>query len=193
MPRKQKQKRRTRRRPYPSMSISGGDKTEVVPGKILIPVSLASAAPLVIPLALSSLGARLSALGTCFQEHRFTSLRIAMHPAMLNIGGVRTSYAVGYFKVLPLTPPTTMVQLYTAASSRYSDLGDTLPVYMNLNRSVLLHTVRPWFTNQAPGGSEALDTSQGVIYVIGSGTTLSCMLEISYVCELRGPTSPPVD
>jgi hypothetical protein len=87
-----------------------------------------------------------------------------------------------------------MVNLYTATASRYSDQGDTVPVRLNLGRRVLLNTVRPWFTNQVAGGSEALDTNQGVLYVQGSGTAgLTLMLEISYMVEMRGPTSPPVD
>lgn len=178
-------------------SISGSDRTEFVPGKILLPISLTGSAVGTIPLTLQStslLGSRLIALGTVFQEHRFTHISIILHPGFNATGVTRTGYAIGYFKIPPLNPPTTMVNLYTATASRYSDQGDTVPVRLNLGRRVLLNTVRPWFTNQVAGGSEALDTNQGVLYVQGSGTAgLTLMLEISYMVEMRGPTSPPVD
>jgi len=184
--------RRTRRRPRVSASISGSDRTELIPGKLLQPISLLAGSTLAIPLAPNSLGTRLTALATVFQEHRFLNVTIMLHPGF-SAPGVRTSYAVGYFKVPPLTPPANLAQVYTATSSRYSDTGDTLPVRLALNRPMLLNNVRPWFTNQVASGSETLDSIQGVLYVSGTSTsTLDAMLEISYICAMRGPTSPQV-
>jgi len=192
MPRRSNRRRKNRGSRVPRMSISGTDRVERVPGKVLIPINV-TAFPFTLPLAVDSLGSRLVALGNVFQEHRFTSIRVVLHPAFTTVAGTRTSYAVGYFKVLPLTPPTTIANLYSGAVSRYHDTGDTVPIVLNLNRQTLLNTVRPWFTNNAATGTETLDSSQGVLFVVGSGTTLVVNLEISYMCEFRGATLPAVD
>jgi hypothetical protein len=87
-----------------------------------------------------------------------------------------------------------MANLYSGAVSRYLDTNDTVPVTMVLNRQTLMNNVRPWYVNNAASGSETLDAIQGVIYALPSlGTALNATLEISYMCEFRGPTLPPVD
>lgn len=174
-------------------SLSGVDRLERVPGKFLIPVAALTTA---IPLTIDAFGLRLSTLGNVFQEHRFTQIRVVLHPGYVSAGTARTSYAVGYFKVLPQIPPTTVANLYQGAVSRYSDQGDTMPVVLNLNRSTLMGNVRNWFTNNSATGTESLDSTQGVLYIIGIGSAavgLAVNIEVSYVCELRGATLPTVD
>lgn len=141
---------------------------------------------------MDSLGSRLTTLGSVFQEHRFTSLRIVLHPATGPT--IRVGYAVGYFKVPPQTAPASVANLYSGAVSRYLDANDTVPVAMVLNRQTLLNNVRPWYVNNSAIGSEALDQNQGVLYALPvTGQSLVATLEISYMCEFRGPTLPPVD
>jgi len=180
-----------------SQTLSGSDRTENVPGKFLLSVALPSGtASLAVPLSLDSLGPRLVALGNVFQEHRFVKLRIVLHPGFNTGATTRTSYVVSYYKVIPVTPPVTVANAYSGAVSRYHDVGDTLPITMSLNRSVLMNTVRPWFINGAPSGSELLDSQQGVLFVVNGGNVtngLSVNLEISYLVQLRGPTLPAVD
>jgi len=186
--RKNKSSRRSRATIPPS--ISGTDRVERVPGKLLVQIS--ASALFVLPLAVDSLGPRLTTLGSVFQEHRFTNIRVVLHPGMNQT--VRVGYAVGYFKIPPQTPPTSMANLYSGAVSRYLDTNDTVPVTMVLNRQTLMNNVRPWYVNNAASGSETLDAIQGVIYALPSlGTALNATLEISYMCEFRGPTLPPVD
>lgn len=189
-----RRKRRRGRGRRVGASISGTDRTEVVPGKVLITATTTVAVTsFAIPLNLDSLGARLTTLGNVFQEHRITSMQIVLHPGFS--GANRASYAVGYFKVPPLTPPTTIANVYSGAVSRYSDIGDTIPIRLRLSRRVLMNTVRPWFTNNSATGSESLDSTQGVIYVVPAvpASVLTVQLEVAYVCELRGPTLPAVD
>lgn len=179
-----------------NVSVSGVDRTETIPGKILIPVTIAAGGvPVAIPLAVDSMGARLTALGNVFQEHRFTKLTVVLHPAFTAAaGGTRASYAVAYFKVPPLTPPVTVPNAYSGAVSRYHDVGDTIPVRLSLSRSVLMNNVRPWFINNSAVGSETLDSIQGVLYIVPLlATGLSVNLEFAYNCQMRGPTLPAVD
>jgi hypothetical protein len=174
-------------------TLSGVDRVERVPGKVLIPVVTTLSNLFTLPLTVDALGPRLATLGSVFQEHRYTEIRIVLHPGF---GGAnRASYAVGYFKVIPQTPPAVIASIYSGSSSRYHDLGDTVPVTMVLNRSVLLNNVRPWYVNNTASGTEASDYTQGVVYVLPSNLVngLTATLEISYVCEFRGPTLPAVD
>jgi len=190
MPRKTRKKKRTPATRI-NRSISGVDTTQRVPGKVLLSITATST---VIPLALDSLGARLTALGNVFQEHRFLWLKVVLHPGYTTAAGAtRAPYVVGYYKVPPATPPTTMANLYSAAASRLSDIGDTVPVSLALGSGVLLHTTRPWFINSVPPGSESLDNTQGVIYCLSSAATFVVNLEVSYLCELRGATLPATD
>jgi len=189
-----RRKRRRGRGRRVGASISGTDRTEVVPGKVLITATTTAAVTsFAIPLNLDSLGARLATLGNVFQEHRITSMQIVMHPGFA--GTSRVSYAVGYFKVPPLTAPANITNVYSGAVSRYSDIGDTIPIRLRLSRRVLMNTVRPWFTNNAASGSVLLDSTQGVLYVVPAvpALGLTAQLEVAYVCELRGPTLPAVD
>lgn len=178
-----------------NVSVSGADRTETIPGKILIPVTIAAGGvPVAIPLAVDSMGARLTALGNVFQEHRFTKLTVVLHPGFTAAAGTRASYAVAYFKVPPLTPPVTVPNAYSGAVSRYHDVGDTIPVRLSLTRGVLMNNVRPWFINNSAAGSETLDSIQGVLYIVPLlATGLSVNLEFAYSCQMRGPTLPAVD
>jgi len=183
---------RRRRSSRPGRSLSGSDRTERVPGKMLVPVALFSTA---IPLTVNAFGIRLTTIGSTFQEHRFTSIRVVLHPGYVAGLTARASYAVGYFKNIPQVPPTTATNLYQGTVSRYSDLGDTVPVVLNMNRAVLLSNVRNWYTNNTASGTENLDNTQGVLYVIGAGSEaagFTANLEITYLCEFRGATLPPV-
>jgi hypothetical protein len=186
--------RRSRRGRRPNkISLSGSDKVEIVTGKtILTTASFVSA----IPLTVDTFGSRLSTLGSVFQEHRFTAIRLVLHPAFASGGVTRTGYVVGYYKVIPQTPPTTSVNLYQGAVSRLNDIADTVPVVLNLNRSVLNSNVRTWYTNNSATGTSALDSTQGVLYIIGNGLLvngLTATIEVSYVVEFRGATLPAVD
>jgi len=175
------------------VSISGTDKIERVPGKVLVQVTAFTTA---IPLNISALGARLTTLGTVFQEHRFTSIRAVLHPGFATGSITRTGYVAGYFKVIPLIPPTTAANLYQGVVSRLNDVGDTVPVSLSLRRRELMGNVRTWYTNTVTSGSTLLDSTQGIIYIIGNGNSvngLNATVEVSFVCEFRGPTLPPVE
>jgi len=190
-------RRRRRRRRATTASVSGTDRTEIVPGKLIVPVTLTTpTTSFAIPLALDSMGPRLVALGNVFQEHRFVSVKVVLHPGFTNGGVNRSSYCVAYYKVIPSSPPVTVPNAYSGAVSRYHDVGDTIPISMTLSKRVLLHGVRPWYINGVPAGSELLDSNQGVLYIVNGGSSVNGLqvnLEISYVVELRGPTLPAVD
>jgi hypothetical protein len=192
MVRRSGNKRRGKKSRIPrSPNISGVDRVESIPGKFLLTVTIQGNAPaFALPISVNSMGARLTTLGLVFQEARFSNIRIVLHPGFA-LGSTRASYAVGYFKVIPVTPPATFVNLYSGAVSRYLDIGDTVPVPLNLGRSVLLGGIRPWYTTN----STSPDNTQGILYVLPSVPVngLSVNLEISYVCHFRGATLPPVD
>jgi len=190
-----RRKRGGSRRSRASVFISGVDRVESVPGKVLVQVTVApGGAPFAFPLAMSNMGPRLVTLGSVFQEHRFVNMQVQLHPAYTTAASaVRASYAVAYFKTIPLLPPLTVANAYSGAISRYHDVGDTVPVRMKIQRGALVNNVRPWFINDSPSGSEVLDATQGVIYVVPLlATGLVVNLEISYVVQLRGATLPNV-
>jgi len=191
-----RRRRRGRGRRIPRLaSLSGNDRVDTVCGKLVVPVTTVSTVPVFsLPLALGSLGPRLATLATVFQEHRFISVTVVLHPGFVATSAVRASYAAGYFKVPAATPPTTLAQVYQAAASRYHDLGDTVPVTLRIPRQTLMNNVRPWYLNASPSGSEVLDSQQGVIYFVPgvASTGLNVNVEISYVVQLRGSTPPGV-
>jgi len=190
-------RRRRRRRRATTASVSGTDRTEIVPGKLIVPIAFTTpTTSFAIPLALDSMGPRLVALGNVFQEHRFVSVKVVLHPGFTSGGANRSSYCVAYYKVIPSSPPVTVPNAYSGAVSRYHDVGDTIPVSMTLSKRVLLYGVRPWYINGVPAGSELLDSNQGVLYIVNGSNSVNGLqvnLEISYVVELRGPTLPAVD
>lgn len=177
-------------------TISGVDRVERVPGKFLINVATLSAtAPLVLPVTTATLGPRLPFFGVIFQEHRFTDLKLVLHPGTTT-GSTRVGYAVGYYKVLPVAAPVNIANLYSASVSRYLDAADTVPVRMSVPRNLLMNGLRPWYINNNPTGSEALDADQGVIVVLPNAAAvggLNATIEVSYICEFRGATVPAVD
>jgi len=193
MARSGKSNRRKRKSRVPrGASISGIDRVESVPGKFLLSVTVTASAPaFALPISVNSMGARLTALGLVFQEARFTSIRVMLHPGFTTGATTRTSYAVGYFKVIPTTPPATLSNLYSGAVSRYLDTGDTVPIRLNLGRSVLLGGIRPWYTTN----SASPDNTQGILYFLPSSSVngLVVNVEVSYVCQFRGATLPAVD
>jgi len=177
-------------------TIGGIDRVLNVPGKFLLPVNILAGGTLGILLSDSAFGARLSTLGTTFQEHRYNSISLRLHPGYTNAGqNVRTSYVVAYYKVPPTAVTNNAQLVYQGVVSRYHDSSDTLPLVFSLPRRELYGGPRQWYLNGTPSGSEDLDRSQGMILIIPNSTTtgLNTMLEVSYSVLLRGPTTPSLD
>jgi len=177
-------------------AISGVDRVISVPGKYLLPVTILAGGVTSILLSVNNFGARLMSLGAVFQEHKYISMNIKLHPGYTAAGqNVRTSYVVAYYKVPPTSVTTSAAVHYQGSASRYSDASDTLPVSLQLPSSQLLSGPRVWYLNGNPSATEDLDRSQGVIVIcpISTTTGLNANVEISFVCHLRGATTPTAD
>ncbi len=178
--------------------LTGVDRTVTVPGKALLSLTTSAGSSVIgaqLSVAGSLISSRLKALGDVYKEFRFTRIVFKIHP-VVNSAGTPVPYTLSYYKNIPLTAPTTMADGYQATSSRLVAGTDTVPQLMTLDSSVLLNNIRPWYDCDTATSSDANDYSQGILYLTTPAiatTTISPLIEMAYVVQFRGATTPTVD
>jgi len=175
--------------------ISGRDFPVTFTGKFLINFTTSAVAftpaQFSLDVAGSALGSRLQTLGSCYEEFRFNQVDLRLHPVGTAVAGL--SYAVGYTKVIPTTPPVTYAAVYELTSSRFMDLRTTVPINLTLGKDVLHGGARTWYICNAASGSEAEDSIQGALFVLSSTASVNVIIEFAYSVTFRGATTPSVD
>ncbi len=132
----------------------------------------------------------LATLASCYQEFRFVSLDIKIHP----LYGVSDVY-FGYYKDYPITGPTSVGQIMGSLASRDVGLYDTVPASIKLDPQVLLGGVRKWYQCLVSGASEPDDYNQGSFFIFNRAAVTGnafLTVEFALTCEFRGPTFPNV-
>lgn len=170
------------------------DRTVTINGRQLLQFTILTGnSSASLPVTITSFGSRLTTIATTFQQYRFTSMKLVLHPG--NIANVNTSYVLGFFKnSVVITGPTNFNNTYQSQSSRYHDADETVPCQMVLNRSALLDNLRPWFSTLV--GSDLIDSQQGVFYVCTGAPTPSnsftAYVECVFTVQFRGATNTVV-
>jgi len=178
-----------RSRPSPRSGMNVNDRIVTIPGKIAVQFTNSS---LVTSLGLypANFLSTLNLFVNQFEEFRFVDMTIRINNPPLTF---TTNFGLGYYKTLPATAPTSVLDAYSAMVSALVVPNQTCPQYMKLNRSHLLGGVRQWYNTKLTG-DEGIDFTQGVLYGAFSSTTPvgTITLEISYHVEFRGRTSTNV-
>lgn len=192
MPRKSsKRKNRRSRSSGPRTSLSGVDRTVVITGKLLLPLTTTTGVnTLTIPIdPLNMDSSRLGPLAAGFELFRFTSINIRVYP-VLSVQAApngRTSLTISFDK-LDNSPPGSLPEAYIAPVSRYIDEFVTVPVSMKIKRQDLMHNITPWFSCRSTGAPGANQTIQGYLHFVG-GEQFDTAAEVSYSIQFRTPSS----
>jgi len=198
MPNKNRRRRNGgRNRPRtvsPNQLLSGMDQIVTVHGKTFLFITATSGVaqfllnPTTTGTGISSLGGRLAALGSCFEEFRFTKLVFKLSPTAASSA---IGYTIGYCKAIPNTAPTTAEGIYQADSSRYISSGTTVPQMLVIPSRVLQGGLRTWYKLQYNGTEDDLeDCNQGIFYSSNAGTTGGFTIECGYTIQFRGNDDP---
>jgi len=198
MSNKQVAPRRTRRKRgktvSPQQLLSGTDQIVTINGKTFLFITATSGVanlnlnPAQTGTGMSSLGGRLSALASCFEEFRFTRLVFKLSPVPTSF---TSGYTIGYTKVVPNSSPTTAEGIYQADASRYMGAATTNPQMMTVPRRVLTSGLRTWYKCiYNSGEDDAEDCFQGVFFSSNAGTSGGFTIECGYTIQFRGNDDP---
>jgi len=175
------------------LSISGGDKALRYTGKTLLTLNrMVGQAGLTYRFPLNPTyftGAQ--TVATQFQEFRFLKLEMCLH------SNSSLNYLVSYYKVNPVTPPTSFIGGYAAEISRLMAIDDKTPQMLKMGRKDVLQSTRPWWvcnTTQSTGNLEVDDINQGCVFVVNDTplATTNIQIEIAFEIEFRGPVTPGI-
>ncbi len=188
MPRRNGRKRNNRRRSRASGSpmSAGVDRTVTIPGRCLLTLTPGPTVNYnVLDVTPYNFDSRLLTFTSAFQFFRFKSISIRLLPNSVTTTGVAYSKRIGP----SVGSLTTADALYQLDASRLLVADCTVPITLNLRNRDLQHGARTWYVTNPTFASDPLDASQGslVSFVQVAGTPVD--VEVSYVCQFRGPDS----
>lgn len=163
-------------------TIGGRDTVVRMTGRFIVQNSTLGTVPFLVKPALDP---RLAVIATTYQEFKFLSIMVKLHSVGTGV------YVVSYYKLIPVTAPTTIATAYEATCSRLVNSSDTVPQTLRVTGRDLSGGARVWYqTNPQPGDTPD-DSAQGSFFIVdtvGAAKTI----EFSYIVEMRGLTLPAV-
>jgi len=148
-------------------------------GNFLTQISTVAGANL-IPLNPQNFGALLAQLSTAFLQFRFTKLALRCHPSPST-----QSYAVSVSPGLDVTTSTTLAQIMQDPVSAYLASTQTVPQMLLVHRGILMgETSLKWWKVNPGGTYTTVQTTQGLINVVGGAVSTAVQIEIEYTIQL---------